>query len=202
MKHNNQYQKMMEERLKKVEAQILNDSLTNSLLDNAKLLPDYFKYWIDGSKLVAVLPALDSDNPKAQSYYSIDAIEKEEKSKQKRLSPVFMYINDEKNFKDLSQKSTVSPAIRFFTFDSEDSKLYSYEKEKYSPNYHNYHFVKKDGFDKVKNHIINHPVVLFFQGCDDGHVGKRFKTELEAMEYLQLLDTFEDIFEEDLEYHN
>ena len=69
-----------------------------------------------------------------------------------------------------------------------------------------FHFVKREGFDTLKQYIVDHPVVLFFKGCDDGHVGKRFKTKEEAFEYLQLIDVFEDVFEdvfdEELQYHN
>lgn len=61
---------------------------------------------------------------------------------------------------------------------------------------------KKPDFEKIKQHMVDNPVVLFFKGCDDGHVGKRFKTKEDAMEYLQLIDVFEDVFDEDLQYHN
>ena len=88
---------------------------------------------------------------------------------------------------------------RFFLFDSEYSKLFSYEKKPHSQEYHT---VKKPGFDEKIKEFEAKPVVLFFLGCDDGQVGKRFNTQQDAMEYLQLLDVFEDIFEDELEHHN
>ena len=47
------------------------------------------------------------------------------------------------------------------------------------------------------------PVVLMFKGCDDGHAGRRFKTVQEAMDYIDCMVCFEDIFEDaDKEFAN
>lgn len=197
MKHN-KYQKMMDDRLKVANAQILKDALTNPLLENAQKLPDEYKTWIDGSKLVAVLPALNDDSPNAQGYYSVKALSKDNITMSERISPVFLYINSP-GFEDLSLNPSQTNQRRFFTFDSEDNKLYTYEKK---PHSQTYHFVKRSNFETLKQYIIDNPVVLYFHGCDDGHVGKRFKTEIEAMEYLQMIDVFEDIFSDNLEHHN
>jgi hypothetical protein len=199
MKINN-YQKIQEIRYKLINEQIAQDLLTNPLLEKAQEIDNYYKDWIKDSRLVAVLPALDSDNPNAQSYYSVSSLSKDNIEKNKRLSPVFLYINDP-GFEDLSLTafSHNVNAKRFFTFDSECDNLYSYQKK---PNSQDCHFVKKDGFEELKQHIIDNPVILYFQGCDDGHVGRRFKTQVEAMEYLQMIEVFEDIFSDKLEYHN
>lgn len=191
------YQKRMEERLKNINNQLLNDSLTNPLLKRIGELPDYFKDWINGSKLVAVIPALEKEHVDSNSYYSVGAIINGNKQNNIRISPVHMYIND--NLNDLTEIKAMNEGRRFFMFDSEESKLYSREKILHSKKYQ---YVKKENFDDIQRHIIENPVVLFFQGCDDGHVGKRFKNELEAITYLQIIDAFEDIFDNELEYHN
>lgn len=190
------YQKQMEERLRKVEEQILNDSLTNPLLKRAGEVPAYFRDWIDGSKLVAVIPALDRGSPNANSYYSVGAICDGVEQDLIRVSPVFMYINED--FIDISEENE-DRTKKSFIFDSEHDKLYKYEK---IPHSQKSHFVKKPDFERMKQHIVDNPVVLFFYGCDDGHVGKRFKTEKDAFEYLELLEVFEDVFDEDLQNHN
>ena len=195
-KINKMYEKKIEEKLLKINEQILNDSLTNPLLKRAREVPDYYKYWINDSKLVAVIPALDLEDPRSQSYYSVGSLENGDEAQKIRISPVHMYIND--SFIDISEGQN-NNLNRTFLFDTESSKLYSYEKKKHSKEYH---YVKREGFDTLKQYIVDHPVVLFFKGCDDGHVGKRFKTKEEAFEYLQLIDVFEDVFDEELQYHN
>jgi hypothetical protein len=191
------YQRKLAARLKIIDAQILNDSLTNPLLKRVGEVPDYFKRFIEGSRLVAVLPALEKDNPNSQSYYSVGSIQNGSEQDQIRISPVHMYINE--NFEDLTKQKTDYNINRCFTFESENSKLYSYEK---MPHSQKSHFVKRQTFEEMKEHIIANPVVLFFMGCDDGHVGKRFKNKEEAFEYLNLIDVFEDIFDKELQHHN
>jgi hypothetical protein len=190
------YQQQEQLRLKELHEKMLNESLVNPLLKRYEELPDYFRTWRREAELVAVIPALNPDDERARSYYSVGTIQNGEEDKRIRVSPVFMYINEE--YFD-STTNNYHPHIKCFTFDSEESKLYSYEKTKHSQDYH---YVKKDNYEEIKAYIISHPVVLYFQGCDDGHVGKRFKTKEEAFEYIQLLDVFEDVFDEDLEYHN
>jgi hypothetical protein len=61
-------------------------------------------------------------------------------------------------------------------------------------------------FDSEKlsmSEIEQNPVCLLFHGCDDGHVGKRFKTHQDAMDYLNCMLVFEDIFDDEaIAYHN
>ena len=45
------------------------------------------------------------------------------------------------------------------------------------------------------HHFRKHPIVVLFFGCDDGHVGMRFATRNDAMDFLNSLDVFEDVFE-------
>lgn len=191
------YQKRIEQKMLQIEEQIQNDALTNPLLKKAGEIPTFYKDWLEGAKLVAVLPALEAEHPKAMSYYSVPSLVNEPEQQRIRLSPVFMYIN--KDFIDITENKNTSLEERFFTFDSEFDKLYSYEK---IPHQQKYHFVKKESFEKMRQHLNDNPVVLFFYGCDDGHVGKRFKNESEAFEYLQMIEVFEDIFDNDLQYHN
>lgn len=185
------YQKRIDERLKIIEEQISLDCLTNPLLKQSSDIPNYFKDWIEGSRLVAVIPALNYSNPESQRYYSVGKLNECIEQDEIRVSPVHMYIN--------SNEENLENNRRFFIFDTEESKLYTYKKKEYS---HTLERIKSPQFDEIYKNIQDHPVILFFYGCDDGHVGKRFKTESEAFEYLQIIDVFEDIFDKDLEYHN
>ncbi len=166
-------------RISKIDKQIAIDVDHNPLLKLYDKLDDYYKEWILDSKLVATIPALPIDDKRSQSYFASGEV-----------SAVFMYEN---NPYDENDKK------RFFLFDSEDSKLFSYEKK---PHSQEHHIVKKPNFDEKIKYYNDNPIVLFFLGCDDGHVGKRFKTKNDAMEFLQLLDVFEDVFEFPLEHHN
>lgn len=199
MKMNKEQRKYLEAqriRLEKTEQQILNDLQTNKLLERHVEVPDYFKYWINDAKLVAVIPALDLNDENCQSYYSVGSLKNNGEAENIRISPVYMYEND--GFVDDTMPN--SGLRRSFIFDTEHSKLYSYEKKQHSQEYH---FVKKPTFDEMKAHIESHPIVLFFYGCDDGHVGKRFKTKEDAFEYLQCMNVFEDIFDDDdIQHHN
>lgn len=159
---------------------------TNPLLKNYPLLTDYFKQWIDGSELIAVIPTLDDTDPKRRSYYSSI----------NQLSAVFLYKNNPYHLSD----ENLYGKERFFLFDSEYENLFTLQKNPYSKNFES---VPKDNFEKKMNIINQKPFILFFKGCDDGHVGKRFATEKDAIEYLQLINSFEEIFEDkDLQYHN
>lgn len=57
----------------------------------------------------------------------------------------------------------------------------------------NYAFDSYVGED-FKEHIKNNPWAILFQGCDDGHCGRRFSTKQEAINFLQNLKSFDDFF--------
>lgn len=46
-------------------------------------------------------------------------------------------------------------------------------------------------------HIESNPVVVFFYGCDDGHVGMRFASQAQAREFIGMLEDFDDVFDFD-----
>lgn len=46
----------------------------------------------------------------------------------------------------------------------------------------------------IKAFTTQNPVVLFFKGSDDHSIGLRFKTKSEALELLECLDVFEDVW--------
>ena len=46
-------------------------------------------------------------------------------------------------------------------------------------------------------YLESHPVVVFFRGGDDGHVGMRFATEPDARNFLSMLESFDDVFDFD-----
>jgi len=59
---------------------------------------------------------------------------------------------------------------------------------------------KSFSLEESKRHAIlnnqkENPYVLFFHGCDDGHCALRFKNEQAAKEFLTLVETFEDVIE-------
>lgn len=45
---------------------------------------------------------------------------------------------------------------------------------------------------------IEHPVTLYFLGCDDGSYSKRFKTEEEAIAYIKKQTSYEDVMEDNI----
>jgi hypothetical protein len=56
---------------------------------------------------------------------------------------------------------------------------------------------------QTAEHLKDNPVVLIFKGCDDGHVGRRFQSVQDAMDYLDCMLCFEDIFQDsEIAYHN
>ncbi len=77
---------------------------------------------------------------------------------------------------------TTTPMDKRFVFDSE------------------HHYLRGAGTkpqQAYQAHIESHPVVVFFYGCDDGHVGMRFPTEQQARDFIGMLDHFEDVFDFD-----
>ena len=162
-------------------------------LELIEKLPEYYRTFISDSKLVTVLKALTLGDEHAMSYYSVGSTA----CNDERYSPVFMFTNPA-----LAAEDLMDTKQRIFLFDTEWSKLYSYVRSKYDQK--KLKRVKSENYDAVRAHIDAHPVALFFKGCDDGHVGMRFKTEQEAMEFLSLLDVFEDVFlfKGELQYHN
>lgn len=51
--------------------------------------------------------------------------------------------------------------------------------------------------DAYHAHIMDNPVVVVFHGCDDGHVGMRFSSKDAAVAFVDVLDTFDDVFDFD-----
>lgn len=185
-------------KMEKIEKQIMEDSSTNKMLDRHVELPAFFKEWITGSRLIAVIPALNLNDAKSRSYFSVGSLKNPEGGPEIiRVSPVYMFINE--GFTDFSEPQEMFSG-RNFIFDTEFNKLFSYQKNNYTQKYH---YVKEPTFDQMKAHLESNPVVLFFHGCDDGHVGRRFKTEKDAIEYIQCMNVFEDIFEDsEIQSHN
>ena len=154
-------------------------ALTEPLLKLYDQLEDYYKQWIVDSELVAVIPALPDDDPRRQTYYSSGAV-----------SAVYLYENPQTDDPYNSPK-------RVFLFQGEEGKLYDFKKI-----HGKYCCVNRPGFEDEVKRLNEYPIVLYFKGCDDGSVGKRFKTRDEALNFLTCLDVFEDIFLFDPEYSN
>ena len=139
-------------------------------------IDDYYKTF-SKAILLGCLPALDANHPMSRSYYAVEIVDTTDKI----TSPVF-YVCPGKWFSDSSLP---------FIFDSEYSKMYVDNK-----------LTHDNDHPIIKNAIAN-PHVLFFHGCDDGHVGLRFKTFKLAMKYLNSLHYFEEVFKNpNLLYHN
>ena len=190
------YQAERKVKLARTKELLARECKHNALLQRWSELDDYYLEWIQHGTLVAVLPARGSEDPASQSYYCVES-NKHDTQELGLISPVWMYVNGD--FVDETIKYDHT-AKRYFLLDSEHSKLYKYENK---PHSQESHFVKTPKFEEYKAYLEAHPVALFFYGCDDGHVGLRFKTEKEAMEYLQCMDVFEDVFEDkNLQYHN
>lgn len=156
----------------------------NPLMTLYPELDDYYKTFIAGSELVAVLPALPKEDPNSQSYYASG-----------HVSAVHMYINDDR-YDPLSE--TDYTIKRFYMFDGEYHSLYGHRTVG------DVHITfKKPQYDEILMTIESKPVVLYFMGCDDGSVGLRFASRHAAMDYLCSLTVFEDVFKnENLLYSN
>lgn len=79
-----------------------------------------------------------------------------------------------------------------------DTEYYAAEQQKWAENGlpHNKSFTFKDDerLAILKNRSENQ-YILFFHGCDDGHFALRFKSEQKAKEYLEMVETFDDVME-------
>lgn len=183
--------KEIEKKRLSLEKELYEESLINPLMKNYVNLPEYYKTWINGSKLIAVLPALPGSDENSQSYYSVESRLGDSHG---RLSPVFAYENKIFNEEDYFNNNTE----KIFLFDSEFNKLYK-STQKVSGGLK---FIKSEDYDTLIKEINDKPFVLFFLGCDDGHIGKRFKNKDDAVLYLNLLTFFEDVFDDEYESHN
>jgi len=167
-------------------AEFLACNINNVLLEKAPYLPDYFRTHGSG-ELVAVIPALDSDNPRAQTYYSVPHIS----DACTRLAPAFLFDNSttiaSPQLFDLDEsKKPHYFKENLFLFHSEASCLYNYQKG----------YFANTLFSDMKQHIIDNPYAVLFKGCDDGHVGKRFGSREKAEDFLLNLQFFDAIFDD------
>lgn len=161
------------------------DILEQNRLKYINQIENYFKKY-RGHDIFTIIPALDSNDVNAQSYYSVNLISDEKT----RVSPVFLLINPE------FDTSTFDEMEGILLFDNE--RPYVYETNIYGTVRKH----KSTDFQKIVQYLSEHPVMLIFKGCDDVDIAKRFKTKEEAIEFLSLLDKFEDIFEFDISYLN
>lgn len=181
----------------------LEKNINNPLLEKVGDIPSFYRTYSD-AQLIAIIPSLPQSDPKSFSYYSCPSLKAELNESQSdlmpRLAPAFLFDNFKSlemhgkeifnlnkehlpNFSDINFLSQLNN--RFFVFDSEESMLYTYQNGKYS---------KSIFFEDMVEHIVNNPYILFFQGCDDGHVGLRFSCEKDIYTYLESLTVFEDVF--------
>lgn len=167
----------------------MNKDILN-ILENNKLkyinqIEDYFKKYREKEPFT-ILPALEYHDRDAQPYYSVGIISDDNI----RVSPVFLLVNPDFNISNFETTKNI------FIFDNENP--YVYETNIYGTTRKQ----KAKNFDEIVNHIAQHPVMLIFKGCDDGDIAKRFKTKEDAIEFLALLEKFEDIFQFDISYLN
>jgi hypothetical protein len=54
---------------------------------------------------------------------------------------------------------------------------------------------KEEISNDVRQYIDDHPWICYFQGCDDGSVGMRFKTQESLLEFVECLEVFEELFQ-------
>ncbi|NCQ52374.1 hypothetical protein GW796_10935 [archaeon] len=177
----------------------------NPKLSLAKDLDDYYIKYGD-YPLVAVIPALSTDNEKANTYFSCPTkMIGEIMPQHERLSPVFM-MDSSKEFnkfgKDMFELSREQIPNLYsenwkldkykysFLFDSEERCLWHYVSKVNEPS----KYIKSPFFDDMVEHILKNPIVCFFHGCDDGHVGLRFPTQEKMFEFLDKLECFDNIF--------
>lgn len=91
--------------------------------------------------------------------------------------------------------NSVAPAFYYYGLNCQPNEpIFFFDEECYND---------KDQKEEYRNYCTEHCHILFFLGCDDGHVGLRFKTKKAALNYVENLVIFEDVFkEEKLLYHN
>lgn len=171
----------------------ISKSISNPLLEKAKELPEYFREYAS-AELIAVIPALDHSHEKSQTYYSAPSLDDS-----LRLAPAFLFDSSnliklykehlfeltDKKIPNYMSKEYSDKGNNLFIFDSEASKLYTYEKNGYK---------SSDFLPDMKKHIMNNPFAVIFKGSDDGDVGMRFSSRIEAETFLTSLNVFEDIF--------
>ena len=171
----------------------ISQSMNNPLLEKAKELPEYFRTYAS-AELIAVIPALEPSHEKSQIYYSASSLDDT-----LRLAPAFLFDNS--NFLSLYKdelfelseskrpnymtKEFSDDGRNIFLFDSEAYNLHVYEKKGYTPS---------EFLPDMKKHIMANPFAVIFKGSDDGNVGMRFSSRLEAEKYLSSLTVFEDVF--------
>lgn len=161
------------------------NALEQNKLKYIDQIEDYFKKY-RGKEIFTILPALESIDSDAQPYYSVGIISDDNI----RVSPVFLLVNPDFNISNFEERQDI------LLFDNEnpyiyDTNIYGTTRKQKSKN-----------FEEILNHVAQNPVMLIFKGCDDVDTAKRFKTKDEAIEFLSLLEKFEDIFEFDLGYLN
>lgn len=161
------------------------DILENNKLKYIDKIEDYFKKYRE-KELFTILPALESIDSEAQPYYSVGLFSDDNI----RVSPVFLLINPDFDVSNFEEREDI------LFFDSESP--YVYETNIYGITRRK----KAKNFEEIVNYVAQHPVMLIFKGCDDGDIAKRFKTKEEAIEFLSLLEKFEDVFEFDITYLN
>lgn len=147
----------------------------------ADRLDKYYKEYISGFTLYRVIPALPKDHDDSQSYYSCPSIEDNDV----RYGVAFVRDDTKiiEEYKNNPEKNFWN--CQAFIFGSENQYLYDYDNGK---------FARGLFYEDIRSHIIDHPHVLFFQGCDDGHVGLRFKTKEALLEFVDVLAIFEEVF--------
>lgn len=79
-----------------------------------------------------------------------------------------------------------------------DTEYYAAEQQKWVedglPHKKSFTFKDDERLEILKNRSENQ-YILFFHGCDDGHFALRFKNAQDAKEYLEMVETFDDVME-------
>lgn len=152
----------------------------------------------DPYKLLGFLPLLTD----CFNYYAMVSDKKLDKS----IVEDFMNKNLWKDY-NRNEISHVSPV--FGGYDPEfqtESEYYAAQEQEWSekglPHKKSFSFSEDRRQAILKNRTEN-TYILFFHGCDDGHMALRFKNERDAFDYLAIVESFEDITEnEELIYLN
>ena len=160
-------------------------------MKNADMLPNCYTKWISGSTLLGTIPALHPSNPKSQSYYSVTT------NDGMQVGVAFLYVNNNILPSDIHDNIPLHQLIipQMFIFDTEFNKLVKYNCDGT--------YRKLPTYEDTARKVNENPVVLFFHGNDDGHVGFRFGTIEQATTFLNTLVVFEDVFSYTaIQYHN
>lgn len=134
--------------------------------DDGIEVPEYFRKRLGTEDFLGFLPVLDD----ALTYFTVENIGSE--SKYVRVTPIYGQFSDAKTDIELWYEKDISKKAR------EDDKLQ-----------HEYYR------DDVLSRVATHKYCVWFLGCDDADTFMRFIDKEHALQYLNTVEFFDEVYE-------